>query len=136
MVLIKSVGVHWARNKENLEELEKKVSRKSGIYLLYHGAMPVYIGRGILVKRLMAHNREGSKKRELWDRFSWFVVNDDTHEKTLESLLLQALPFYVRAFNKQVGKFPKKIRHVHVCDKLTYVKFPKLVPIRRKKRSY
>jgi hypothetical protein len=44
MVLIKQFGLHWPRNQENLEEIEDVAGHKSGIYVLYHGAMPVYMG--------------------------------------------------------------------------------------------
>ena len=48
MVLIKQFGLHWPRNQENLEEIEDVAGHKSGIYVLYHGAMPVYIRRGAI----------------------------------------------------------------------------------------
>ena len=51
MALIKQFGLHWPRNQENLDELEDLAGHKSGIYVLYHGAMPVYIGRGAISAR-------------------------------------------------------------------------------------
>ena len=131
MALIKAVGVQWPRNEENLDDLEDAIGRQSGIYLLYHGAMPVYIGRGILTNRLGSHHGERSKKAKYWDRFSWFVVNSVGKEKELESLLLQSLPFYIRVLNKQTAKFPRKIRVPHKQDDLPYVALPKLPPLRR-----
>jgi hypothetical protein len=61
MVLIKQFGLHWPRNKENLDELEDLAGHKSGIYVLYQGAMPVYIDRGAISARLRSHGKEGSK---------------------------------------------------------------------------
>ena len=42
MALIKQFGLHWPRNQENLDELEHLAGHKSAIYVLYHGAIPVY----------------------------------------------------------------------------------------------
>jgi hypothetical protein len=74
MALIKQFGLHRPRNQENLNELEDLAGHKSGIYVLYHGAMPVYIGRGAISARLCSHGKEGSRKEQFWDRFSWFVT--------------------------------------------------------------
>jgi len=62
MALIKQSGLHWPRNQENLDELEDLAGHKSGIYVLYHGAMPVYIGRGAIGARLRRHGKAGSKR--------------------------------------------------------------------------
>jgi hypothetical protein len=62
MALIKQFGLHWPRNQENLDELEDLAGHKSGIYVLYHGAMPVYIGRGAISARLAAVARKDPGK--------------------------------------------------------------------------
>jgi hypothetical protein len=130
--LVKAFGLQWPRNQENLDELEDLAGHKSGIYVLYHGAMPVYIGRGMIFSRLKQHSHEVSRKNQYWDRFSWFVVANTKHERELESLLLEALPFYVRSLNKQGGKLSRKNLHKHPSDELNYVALPTLPPIRRK----
>jgi hypothetical protein len=48
MALIKQLGLHWPRDIENLEENEDVAVHKSGIYVLSHRAMSVYIGRGAI----------------------------------------------------------------------------------------
>jgi hypothetical protein len=133
MTLIKQYGLHWPRNLENLEEIEDLAGHKSGIYVLYHGAMPVYIGRGSISIRLRSHGREGSKKDQFWDRFSWFVVGKRELEHELEALLLEALPFYVRSLNQQSGRLPKKNRVAAPGNEVSYIALPRLVPGRRKK---
>lgn len=132
MSLVKAFGLHWPRNQENFDELEDLAGHKSGIYVLYHGAMPVYIGRGMILARLKQHSHEISRKHQYWDRFSWFVVANTKHERELESLLLEALPFYVRSLNKQTGKLPRKNLRKHPSDDLDYVALPTLAPVRRK----
>jgi hypothetical protein len=72
--------------------------------------MQLYIGRGAISARLLSHAKEGSKKEQFSDRFSWFVVGNSKQERELESLLLEALPFYVRSLNQQTGKLSRKCR--------------------------
>jgi hypothetical protein len=133
MALIKQFGLHWPRNQENLDELEDLAGHKSGIYVLYHGAMPVYIGRGAISARLRTHGKEGSKKDQFWDRFSWFVIGKTASERELESLLLEALPFYVRSLNKQGGKLLKKLQVAAPSRELNDIALPRLAPLRRKR---
>jgi hypothetical protein len=71
MALIKQFVLHWPRNQENLDELEHLAGHKSVIYVLYHGAIPVYIDRGAISARRCSHGKEGSRKEQFWDRFSW-----------------------------------------------------------------
>jgi len=131
MPLIKQFGLHWPRNPENLEEIEDLAGHKSGIYVLYHGAMPVYIGRGALRARLLSHAKEGSKKEQFWDRFSWFVIGSAKRERELESLLLEALPFYVRSLNKQTGKLQRRLQVPAPSRELIDFALPRLAPGRR-----
>ena len=133
MALIKQFGLHWARNQENLDELEDLAGHRTGIYVLYHGAMPVYIGRGAISMRLRSHGKEGSKKDQFWDRFSWFVIGKTASERELESLLLEALPFYVRSLNKQGGKLLKKLQVAAPSRELNDIALPRLAPLRRKR---
>ena len=131
MALIKQFGLHWPRNQENLDEIEDLAGHKSGIYVLYHGAMPVYIGRGAISSRLRSHAKEGSKKGQFWDRLSWFVVGKRDAERDLESLLLETLPFYVRSLNKQSGRLLKKLQVMAPSRELYDVALPRLAPGRR-----
>jgi len=133
MALIKQFGLHWPRNQENLDELEDLAGHKSGIYVLYHGAMPVYIGRGAISARLRSHGKEGSRKEQFWDRFSWFVIGKTASERELESLLLEALPFYVRSLNKQGGKLGKKLQVAAPSRELNDFALPRLAPVGRKR---
>ena len=134
MPLIKQFGLHWPRNAENLEEIEDVAGHKSGVYVLYHGAMPVYIGRGAISARLRSHGKEGSKKEQFWDRFSWFVVDHAKQERELESLLLEALPFYVRS-DKQTGKLARKLQVAAPSREVMDVALPRLAPGRRGRRG-
>ena len=95
--------------------------------------MPVYIGRGAISARLRSHGKEGSKKEQFWDRFSWFVIGKTASERELESLLLEALPFYVRSLNKQGGKLGKKLQVAAPSRELNDFALPRLAPVGRKR---
>jgi len=103
------------------------------IYVLYHGAMPVYIGRGAMSARLRSHAKEGSKKEQFWDRFSWFVIGKAKSERELEALLLEALPFYVRSLNKQSGRLSRKLQVAAPSREINDVALPKLAPGRNRR---
>jgi len=104
MSTIKKCGTLWARNKNNLEHLLKTVrSGSTGVYVLFNGSAPVYVGKGHIRSRITSHAR--STKRAFWDHFSWFVVNNKKREHDLEALLIVTLPFYLRIFTRQDAKF-------------------------------
>jgi hypothetical protein len=120
--LIKEYGTFWARNKENLAEYKSLVrSRGSGIYVLYSGSAPVYVGKGRIKSRVAKRDRGGSKS-PYWDHFSWFLVDNSDVEHELEALLLKALPFYLRSLNKQTAHFlgaaKRKDHHPLTCLRL------------------
>jgi hypothetical protein len=62
---------------------------------------------------------------------SWFVIGKRETERELESLLLEALPFYVRSLNKQSGKLLKKLQVAAPSRELYDVALPRLAPGRR-----
>jgi hypothetical protein len=75
-----------------------------GVYILYDGSMPVYIGRGRLISRIK--RAKNSKTRgQCWDHFSWFAIPNRRFEADVEALLLRMLPFYLRSLNKQRTHF-------------------------------
>ena len=134
-MLIKQFGLHWPRNKENLDELEDLAGHKSGIYVLYHGAMPAYIGRGAISARLYSHGKEESRIEQFWGRFSWFVIGKTASERELESLLLEALPFYIHSLNKPGGKLGKKLQVAAPSRELNDFALPRLAAVGRKRRA-
>ena len=101
--LVSKWGSLWARNDDNLERLREQ-RNLTGVYVLYDGSMPVYIGRGTLAERINAH--AASRKRgQFWDHFSWFVLSDRSFNRDTEALLLRMLPFYLRSLNKMRNRF-------------------------------
>jgi hypothetical protein len=117
-------GPFWARNPKNFLKLRKEAGKFSGVYLLYCGWYPVYIGSGRLISRLARHRRS---KRKVWDRFTWFALADPGHCRELEAILLRSLPFYLRLNNNQGAHLP-----VHSTkgddDTPDSISMPKMIP--------
>ena len=102
MKLVRKYGTRWARNKKNLARLRQERDL-SGVYVLYDGSTPVYIGRGKIASRIRQAQR--SKRRgQFWDHFSWYSIAKRL-EAEVEALLLTMLPFYLRSLNKQRARF-------------------------------
>ena len=112
--LIQEYGTLWARNPENMRRYTSLLEKKhaGGIYVLYNGSTPVYVGKGHIRRRVTKRDHGGSKSK-YWDHFSWFVVNDKSFEHELEALLLKVLPFYLRCLNLQAAKFLRDSHKKH-----------------------
>jgi len=98
-------GKLWTRVPANLKKLKSKDLRKAtGVYALYNGTMPVYVGRGSFSQQINRHDRN-HKKRSFWEHFSWYEIKIKGLDREIESLLLRILPFYVRSLNRMGGNF-------------------------------
>ena len=85
--------------------INEMIRGKAGLYALYRRDRLYYVGLTVnLKKRLNDHKKD--RHKELWDRFSVYLVTDDGHTKPLESLVLRiaSLPG-----NKVTGKIPGAI---------------------------
>ena len=76
-----------------------------GVYILFDGSMPVYVGKGNIRTRITKAPR--GRKKQLWDRFSWFAVNNQRMMHDIEVLMIKMLPHYLRSLNQQGGHFAK-----------------------------
>ena len=100
MGLIKSYGRMWARNLKNIQEVAKH--KGDGVYILYDGSTPVYVGMGKIPSRLKKARR--SKRRgQMWDHFGWYIPCDPKLIHDIEALLLKMLPPHLRILNRQKG---------------------------------
>lgn len=101
--IVGQYGKLWTRVPENLKKLASKELRSvTGVYALYNGTMPVYIGRGNICNQIHRHDRN-RKKSQFWEHFSWYEIIGKGLDKEIESLLLRILPFYVRSLNRRGG---------------------------------
>ncbi len=103
MSLVSKCGEMWARNPANIEAIPGSESGGQGVYILYDGSMPVYIGRGNIRQRVR-DARKSKRRGQHWDHFSWYVLRNPKLSREIEALLLRMLPFYLRSLNRQRGK--------------------------------
>jgi hypothetical protein len=135
MRLVRKFGEMWARNPENIENIPDTEQGGQGVYILYDGSMPVYVGKGN-IKRRIRGARNSKSRSPFWDRFSWYLINNSEVIHDTEVLILRMLPPYLRSLTKQKGNFLRAVRDKR--DKqnprpdLISRKFPKK---RRKKKS-
>jgi hypothetical protein len=70
------------------------ILKKPGIYILYRDNVPYYVGKATKMRsRLWQHAwNPQSRHYNLWDSFSFFVVEDPTKRNELEGILIAAMP--------------------------------------------
>jgi len=113
--VVTQYGTMWARNKENINRIPKSGQGGRGVYILFDGSMPVYVGKGDIRQRIIEAKR--SKRRgQLWDRFSWYVLSDPKMMHDIEVLILRMFPRYLRALTRQEGNF-EDAKRVRQADK-------------------
>jgi hypothetical protein len=106
MQIVKKHGTMWARNTKNISRIPSSSNGGKGVYVLFDGSMPVYVGKGNIKQRVSGARR--SKRRgQLWDRFSWYALKDPNMMHDIEVLLLSVFPHYLRALTKNDGHFLK-----------------------------
>jgi hypothetical protein len=108
MRLVTKYGRMWARNDPNFKKLREEPKLK-GLYILYDGSMPVYVGHGWILTRLEKARRSKTRRR-FWDYFSGYAIPDEELQKDTEALLIKTLPYYLRLLNKKNESFglPKR----------------------------
>ena len=121
MQIVTMYGTMWARNKKNINSLPRsKEFGGKGVYILFDGSMPVYVGKGNIRQRVSG--ARGSERRgQLWDRFSWYGVKDPKMMHDMEVLVLRMLPRYLRALTKNDGHFLNAKRIVEADKKADYI---------------
>ena len=105
MILIREFGERWARNAENIKGVPVHTEGGQGVYVLYDGSTPVYVGKGNIQKRLTKASNRNKRKGKYWDYFSWYILKDPDLIFDVEVLLLRILPPYLRHKNRQQGHF-------------------------------
>ena len=75
--------------KNNLQSFRAMVGRRPGVYILYNGRAPYYVGLASSVRSRIADHRK-DHFRGKWDRFSLFVVTKEEYLRDVEALLIRA----------------------------------------------
>jgi hypothetical protein len=109
--LVGRFGEMWARNDKNIKDVPGSSEGGLGVYILYDGSTPVYIGKGRIRSRLRDAN--GSDRRgNAWDHFSWYVLAEKSLIHDVEVLMIRMLPPHLRRLTRQTGHF----KGVHSTD--------------------
>ena len=95
MALVKQFGEMWARNAANIEDVPGSSAGGQGVYILYDGSTPVYVGKGNIRQRLRAADKS-NRRVNSWNHFSWYVIKDKSLVHDVEVLLIRILPLYLR----------------------------------------
>ena len=124
--IVRRHGKWWTRVPENLKRLARKDLRHvTGVYALYNGTMPVYIGKGRIYYQIRTHYHSDRKDR-FWEHFSWYEIKGkEGLNKEIETLVLRLLPFYMRSLNRMGGKFPSGTKIVPADEVPIKDKWPK-----------
>jgi hypothetical protein len=104
MELIKEFGELWARNPVNIEDVPGSSDGGQGVYILYDGSTPVYVGKGNIRQRLRKADKSGRRGKS-WNHFSWYIIKDKSLIHDTEVLLIRILPLYLRYLTRQRGHF-------------------------------
>jgi hypothetical protein len=130
MRLVRKFGEMWARNLENINRIPHPKQGGTGVYILYDGSMPVYVGKGHIRHRIDGARR--SKTRgQLWDHFSWYIIKNSDVLHDTEALFLRMLPPYLRSLTKQSGHFVSAVKKTEANREAEFIS--RKVPKRRKK---
>jgi hypothetical protein len=131
--LVAEYGPFWARNTDNLKKLRRIPGNSTGVYLLYYGWFPVYIGQGRLSAQIHGHARSHTK---VWDRFTWLKLADSSRSVELEAIFLRSLPFSLRLHNKQGARLlVRSTKPVKGADKPDTFPMPKMLPKKRNRKN-
>jgi hypothetical protein len=122
MELVKQFGELWARNPENIEEVPGSSAGGQGVYILYDGSTPVYVGKGNIRQRLRSADKS-NRRGNSWNHFSWYVIKDKNLIHDIEVLLIRILPLYLRYLTRQRGHF----KGVRSTDQQTSNRTPKYI---------
>jgi hypothetical protein len=64
MRLVRKFGEMWARNLENINRIPPPKQGGTGVYILYDGSMPVYVGKGHIRHRIDGARRSKAKQNK------------------------------------------------------------------------
>jgi hypothetical protein len=116
MTLLYARGEMWPRNDDAINAIPRSKKGGKGIYILYDGSTPVYVGKGNIQGRIK-DARSSGRRGQAWDHFSWYKIPNSKYQHDIEALLLGMLPPYLRILNRQRAKFLNAKKHPMPKDK-------------------
>jgi hypothetical protein len=119
--IVRRYGTMWARNDANIAKIEKV---GFGVYVLFDGSMPMYVGKGEIADRIRAASKS-DRRKNMWDHFSWYSFKNARLMHDIEVLMLRILPPNLRSLTRQGGNFVRRHASAKEDD-------PQAIPISRK----
>jgi hypothetical protein len=101
--VVTKYGTMWARNPQNIARIPKSSDGGLGVYILFDGSMPMYVGKGKIQKRIRRATK--GRRGQLWDHFSWYAIENPQLIHDIEVLMLRILPPTLRSLTRQSGYF-------------------------------
>jgi hypothetical protein len=111
MQIVTQYGTMWPRNPENIRRIPRSSKGGRGVYILFDGSMPMYIGKGKIKDRVFKAS-VSKRRKEMWDHFSWYAIKKPELMHDIEVLMLRMLPPNLRSLTRQGGNF-EAARRVH-----------------------
>jgi hypothetical protein len=102
--VVTQYGTMWARNDVNLGLIPSRREGGRGVYILFDGSMPMYVGKGN-IKRRIHRAAESESRGQFWDHFSWYAIKEPKLMHDIEVLMLRILPPNLRSLTRQGGNF-------------------------------
>lgn len=106
MRVVSRYGTMWPRNAENIQKVPK---RNEGVYILFDGSMPMYVGKGNIKWRIQDACKS-KRRHQLWDHFNWYSFKNPRLMHDIEVLMLRLLPPNLRSLTRQGGNFVRAKR--------------------------
>src|SRR5580704_6922426 len=91
MRIVARYGTMWARNETNITKALKSRKHIFGVYILFDGSMPMYVGKGEMSKRVRKA-AESTRRGQRCDRFSWYAIKNPRLLHDIEAIMLRVLP--------------------------------------------
>ena len=123
MQIVTRYGTMWARNAENIAKIPGSSDGGLGVYILFDGSMPMYVGKGKIRRRIIGASRS-ERRGQLWDHFSWYAIKNPHMMHDIEVLMLRILPPNLRSLTRQGGNFKngspvRQDKHNRKADPIT-----------------
>jgi len=102
----------WPRALFHMKEgkkLLKATLNRPGVYVLYRGDDPYYIGKTskLLIKRLGSQALKPNGRRyNFWNYFSAFTIEDGSHRDEVEAILISAMPTAANSSKPKIPRMP------------------------------
>lgn len=120
MRVVRRYGTMWARNEENIAKIPGAKSGGRGVYVLFDGSMPMYVGKSNIKSRIeSAHTSE--RRKNLWDHFSWYSIKNPAMTHDIEVQMLRILPPNLRFLTRQGGNFKAAKRVDQVNNRAIWI---------------